>query len=98
MADKPLFLCNLFPEFSLRKHLICMRFLPHTFNNSKAFSLLSEELCSLSTNMQKKLAVTIVPYYGIQKEQPTIWDAKIRPKCVHAGVCFFLSLFFCTPE
>lgn len=47
----------------------------------------------------QKLAVTIVAYYDIQKEQPTIWDAKIRPKCVHAGVCvFFLSVFLFTPE
>lgn len=45
--------------------------------------------------MQKKLTVTIVAYYDIQKEQPTIWDAKIRPKCVHAGMFyFFLFIFF----
>lgn len=46
--------------------------------------------------MQKKLTVTIVAYYDIQKEQPTIWDAKIRPKCVHAGVyvCVFCVFFF----
>lgn len=57
----------------------------------RAFWLLSEEL---SSNMQKKLTVTIVAYYDIQKEQLTIWDAKIRPKSVNAGVFFFFHLCF----
>jgi len=48
--------------------------------------------------MQKKLTVSIVAYYDIQKEQPTIWDAKIRPKCacrhVFPTVSFFIIIHF----
>lgn len=56
----------------------------------KGFQLLSEEL---SSNMQN-LTVSIVAYYDIQKEQPTIWDAKIRPKCACRRVFLFSFCVF----
>lgn len=95
-AGKAAFDCHPFwSPFEWKYLIFRLRFPSPLIHQLKAFWLLSEEL---SSNMQKKLTVTIVAYYDIQKEQLTIWDAKIRPKCMHAGrffsVCVCVFFFF----
>ncbi len=65
-------------------------FLPHWFLGSK----ISDCFLKNFPQICRRNSVTIVAYYDIQKEQLTIWDAKNRPKCMHAGMFFSVCFFF----